>query len=64
MKMRFTTVARSEKMGSYSRGQSMDSIYRIKAFSDKKKKKSLPVDLVLRALPSFIILFGSYSSPV
>lgn len=28
-------------MGSYSRGQSMDSIYRIKAFSDKKKKKIL-----------------------
>lgn len=33
--MRFITGARIEKMGSYSRGQSMDSIYRIKAFSSK-----------------------------
>ena len=57
MKMRFITAARKEKMGSYSREQSMDSIYRIKAFSEEKKP--LPVDLVLRAPPSFIILFGS-----
>lgn len=50
MKMRFITVARREKMGNHSRGQSMDSIYRTKAFSDQK---SLPRGLVLRApLPS------------
>lgn len=59
MKMRFITVARREKMGSYSRGQSMDSIYRIKAFSGKNP---CLVDFALRAPPSFIIFFGSYSS--